>query len=132
MTKREMFVAIANVAEVAANAEMVDFLNHQIELLDSRKSSTSKTPTKTQKENASIKATILDVLSEAGRAMTITEMLQDDRLSAYSNQKMSALLRQLGEDGTKEVRKFKDKKVTLFEIAESDDDAQFLDNEVTV
>lgn len=132
MTKREMFVAIANVAEVAANAEMVDFLNHQIELLDSRKSSTSKTPTKTQKENASIKATILDVLSEAGRAMTITEMLQDERLSAYSNQKMSALLRQLGEDGTKEVRKFKDKKVTLFEIAESDDDAQFLDNEVTV
>lgn len=132
MTKREMFVAIANVAEVAANAEMVDFLNHQIELLDSRKSSTSKTPTKTQKENASIKATILDVLSEAGRAMTITEMLQDERLSAYSNQKMSALLRQLGEDGTKEVRKFKDKKVTLFEIAESDDDAQFLDHEVTV
>lgn len=132
MTKREMFVAIANVAEVAANAEMVDFLNHQIELLDSRKSSTSKTPTKTQKENASIKATILDVLSEAGRAMTITEMLQDERLSAYSNQKMSALLRQLGDDGTKEVRKFKDKKVTLFEIAESDDDAQFLDNEVTV
>ena len=132
MTKREMFVAIANVAEVAANAEMVDFLNHQIELLDSRKSSTSKTPTKTQKENASIKATILDVLSEAGRAMTISEMLQDERLSAYSNQKMSALLRQLGDDGTKEVRKFKDKKVTLFEIAESDDDAQFLDNEVTV
>lgn len=132
MTKREMFVAIANVAEVAANAEMVDFLNHQIELLDSRKSSTSKTPTKTQKENASIKATILDVLSEAGHAMTITEMLQDERLNAYSNQKMSALLRQLGEDGTKEVRKFKDKKVTLFEIAESDDDAQFLDNEVTV
>lgn len=132
MTKREMFVAIANVAEVAANAEMVDFLNHQIELLDSRKSSTSKTPTKTQKENASIKATILDVLSEAGHAMTISEMLQDERLSAYSNQKMSALLRQLGEDGTKEVHKFKDKKVTLFEIAESDDDAQFLDNEVTV
>lgn len=132
MTKREMFVAIANVAEVAANAEMVDFLNHQIELLDSRKSSTSKTPTKTQKENASIKATILDVLSEAGHAMTITEMLQDERLSAYSNQKMSALLRQLGDDGTKEVRKFKDKKVTLFKIAESDDDAQFLDNEVTV
>ena len=132
MTKREMFVAIANVAEVAANAEMVDFLNHQIELLDSRKSSTSKTPTKTQKENASIKATILDVLSEAGRAMTISEMLQDERLSAYSNQKMSALLRQLGDDGTKEVRKVKDKKVTLFEIAESDDDAQFLDNEVTV
>lgn len=132
MTKREMFVAIANVAEVAANAEMVDFLNHQIELLDSRKSSTSKTPTKTQKENASIKATILDVLSESDHAMTITQMLQDDRLSAYSNQKLSALLRQLGDEGTKEVHKFKYKRATFFEIAESDDDVQFLDNEVTV
>jgi hypothetical protein len=130
MTKREMFFHIASVN--AADAEIVDFCNHQIELLDSRKSSTSKTPTKKQKENASIKATILDVLSEAGHAMTITEMLRDERLSAYSNQRMSALLRQLGEDGTKEVRKLKDKKVTLFEIAESDDDAQFLDNEVTV
>lgn len=132
MTKREMFVAIANVAEVAANAEMVDFLNHQIELLDSRKSSGSKGLTKTQKENESIKRVIIEVLSEQDHPITISEMLKDERLSAYSNQKMSALLRQMGEDGTKEVRKIKDKKVSLFEIAEADDDAQYLDREVTV
>lgn len=132
MTKREMFVAIANVAEVAANAEMVDFLNHQIELLDSRKSSGSKGLTKTQKENESIKRVIIEVLSEQDHPITISEMLKDERLSAYSNQKMSALLRQMGEDGTKEVRKIKDKKVSLFEVAEADDDAQYLDREVTV
>jgi hypothetical protein len=132
MTKREMFVAIANVAEVASNAEMVDFLNHQIELLDSRKSSGSKGLTKTQKENASIKAVILEVLAEQDHAVTISEMLKDERLNGYSNQKMSALLRQMGEDGTKEVRKIRDKKVSRFEIAETDDDAQFLDREVTV
>lgn len=132
MTKREMFVAIANVAEVAANAEMVDFLNHQIELLDSRKSSGSKGLTKTQKENESIKRVIIEVLSEQDHPITISEMLKDERLSAYSNQKMSALLRQMGEEGTKEVRKIKDKKVSLFEVAEADDDAQYLDREVTV
>lgn len=132
MTKREMFVAIANVAEVAANAEMVDFLNRQIELLDNRKSSGSKGLTKTQKENAVIKEVILSVLAEQDHPITISEMLKDERLSNYSNQKMSALLRQMGEDGTKEVRKIKDKKVSLFEIAESDDDAQYLDREVTV
>lgn len=132
MTKREMFVAITNVAEVAANAEMVDFLNHQIELLDSRKSSGSKGLTKTQKENESIKRVIIEVLSEQDHPITISEMLKDERLSAYSNQKMSALLRQMGEDGTKEVRKIKDKKVSLFEVAEADDDAQYLDHEVTI
>ena len=129
-TKREMFVAIANVPAVAENAEMVDFLNHQIELLDNRKSSGSKGMTKTQKENEGIKATIYTVLSEIGRPATISEMLKDDHLNDYSNQKMSALLRQMVDAGT--VIKSKDKKVTLFEIAESDDDAQYLDHEVTV
>ena len=132
MTKREMFVAIANVAEVSANAEMVDFLNRQIELLDNRKSSGSKGLTKTQKENESIKRVIIEVLSEQDHPITISEMLKDERLSAYSNQKMSALLRQMGEEGTKEVRKIKDKKVSLFEVAEADDDVQYLDREVTV
>lgn len=130
MTKREMFVAIANVAEVAANAEMVDFLNHQIELLDNRKSSGSKGMTKVQKENEVIKETIIEVLTDIGHAVTITEMLKDDRLSDYSNQKMSALLRQLCE--AKRVIKSKDKKTTLFEVAEFDDDSQYLDREVTV
>lgn len=117
MTKREMFVAIANVAEVASNAEMVEFLNHQIELLDNRKSSGSKGMTKTQKENEGIKATILEVLADMGEAVTISEMLKDERLSGYSNQKMSALLRQMGDEGSKEVTKIKDKKVTRFAIA---------------
>lgn len=130
MTKREMFVAIANVAEVAANAEMVDFLNHQIELLDNRKSNGSKGMTKIQKENEVIKETIVEVLTDMGHAVTITEMLKDDRLSDYSNQKMSALLRQLCE--AKRVIKSKDKKTTLFEVAEFDDDSQYLDREVTV
>ena len=132
MTKREMFVAIANVAEVAANAEMVDFLNHQIELLDSRKSSGSKHLTKTQKENESIKRVIIEVLSEQDHPISISMMLKDERLSAYSNQKMSALLRQMGENGTKEVRKVRSMRASFFELAKADDDAQYLDREVTV
>lgn len=97
MTKREMFVAIANVAEVAANAEMVEFLNHQVELLDARKTNKSKGMTKTQKENEGVKAVIADVLAETGEKMTVTEMLADERLSGYTNQKISALLRQMVE-----------------------------------
>ena len=95
MTKREMFMAIANVAEVSANAEMMNFINHEIELLDNRKNSKTKGQTKTQKANEGVKAVILDVLADAGDKMTVTEMLNDERLSEYTNQKVSALLRQL-------------------------------------
>ena len=96
MTKREMFVAIANVAEVAANAEMVEFLNHQIELLDARKS--GKGLTKTQKANEEVKAVIAEVLAEVEKA-TVTDLIKDERLSGFTNQKVSALLRQMKEKG---------------------------------
>ena len=117
MTKREMFVAIANVAEVAANAEMVDFLNHQIELLDSRKASKSKGLTKTQKENEGVKAVIADVLANASEKMTVTEMIADDRLNGYTNQKISALLRQMIEAG-KVVKTIEGKKAFFSMVVE--------------
>lgn len=98
MTKREMFVAIGNVAEVASNEEMVAFINHEIELLDNRKSG-KKGQTKTQKENEGVKAVIVEVLAETGEKMTVTELISDERLSGYTNQKISALLRQLVESG---------------------------------
>lgn len=97
MTKREMFVAIANVAEVAANEEMMTFINHEIDLLDARKNSKSKGMTKTQKENEGVKAVIAEVLADSGEKMTVTEMLADERLGGYTNQKISALLRQMVE-----------------------------------
>lgn len=96
MTKREMFVAIANVAEVAANAEMVEFLNHQIELLDARKS--GKGLTKTQKANEEVKAVIAEVLADVEKA-TVTDLIKDERLGGFTNQKISALLRQMKDKG---------------------------------
>lgn len=119
MTKREMFnaaIAVIEGREVEVDrVELIEGLSHEIELLDNRKSSKSKGMTKTQKENETIKATISTVLSERGSATTISEMLKDERLNGYSNQKMSALLRQMCASGS--VIKSKDKKSTLFEIA---------------
>ena len=63
------------------------------------KRSTSKTPTKTQKANEEVKAVIADVLADTGAKMTVTEMIADDRLNGYTNQKISALLRQMVEAG---------------------------------
>ena len=98
MTKREMFNAIANVAEVASNEEMMKFINHEIELLDSRKGK-SKGMTKTQKENEGIKDLVAMTLAVAGQPMTVTEILHCDGLDGFTNQKISALLRQMVASG---------------------------------
>ena len=71
MTKREMFNEILTV--VADNAEMVEFINHEIELLN-RKSSAVRKPTKNQLENEGFKADIVDYLKDADAPKTIKEL----------------------------------------------------------
>mgnify|MGYP002525477207 CR=1 FL=1 len=117
MTKREMYVAIMNVDAVAENAEMVEFLQHQIDLLDNRKGSNK--PTKTQTENEGIKNDIYDILAENGNRMRVSEIAQDARMEGYHPNKISALLRQmLPEVGDGRVVKEIEKKVSYFRIAD--------------
>lgn len=111
ITKKEMFTMIK--AQVKDNAEMVAFIDHEIELLD--KKASNKKATKTQEANVGIKSTILAVL-EGGKSMTVTEMQgASAELGELSNQKVSALVRQLVESG--EVVKTIDKKVSRFSLA---------------
>jgi len=71
--------------------------------------------TKTQMENESVKEAILDALSICGPA-TVTEIMRyDSELSGYSNQRISALLRQLVDEG--KVTKSVDRKACYFELA---------------
>ena len=113
ITKKEMFTMIK--AQVKDNAEMVAFIDHEIELLD--KKASNKKATKTQEANVGIKSTILAVL-EGGKSMTVTEMQgASAELGELSNQKVSALVRQLVEAG--EVVKTIDKKVSRFSLADS-------------
>lgn len=74
--------------------------------------STNKKPTANQKENEGFKDTILAVLAETG-AVTVTELqAKDATLGALSNQRVSAILRQLVQDGA--VVKTVDKKKSYF------------------
>ena len=113
ITKKEMFAMIK--AQVKDNAEMVAFIDHEIELLD--KKASNKKATKTQEANIGIKATILAVL-EGTKPMTVTEMQgASAELGELSNQKVSALVRQLVEAG--KVVKTIDKKVSRFSLADN-------------
>ena len=113
ITKKEMFTMIK--AQVKDNAEMVAFIDHEIELLD--KKASNKKATKTQEANIGIKSTILAVL-EGAKPMTVTEMQgASAELGELSNQKVSALVRQLVEVG--KVVKTIDKKVSRFSLADN-------------
>lgn len=116
VTKKDRFNELYKLVEnsnVADKTELLGFIDHEIELLE--KKASAKTQTKTQKENVGVKESILAVVEENDKPMTITEMLVDERLSGFSNQKISALCKQLVESG--ELVKVPDKKKTLFALA---------------
>lgn len=113
LTKREVFSKMLEVEEIASNELFVEFINHELELLD-RKSSKS-TQTKTQIENESIKNAIVESLERVAKAVTITELQElDSEMENYSNQKLSALLKQLVKENR--VVKTVDKKKSYFSI----------------
>ena len=111
MTKKEMFAMIME--EVKGNAEMVAFLEHEIELLNKKKgSANSKKAEEIQPEFD----LILSVLAQCDKAMKVDELRAlNSELGAMSNQKVSARLRVLVEQG--KVVKTIEKKVSYFSIA---------------
>ena len=116
ITKREVIGMMMNEEVVKANPTYVAYLENELALLD--KKAQNKKATKTQEQNVGIKATILEVLATIGSG-TVTDIQNgNEELSALSNQKVSALVRQLVESG--EVVKTTDKKKSIFSLAESE------------
>lgn len=111
VTKRDNFNALLEIEEVKANQRLVDFINHELELLDKKSATTAN-----QKANEEIKKVIVSELVRLGKH-TISELQKEsEELAQYSNQKLSALIKQLVDNG--EVTKTIDKKKSYFEIAE--------------
>lgn len=110
ITKKEMFTKIREA--VVDNADMVEFIDHEIALLD--KKSASKKPTKTQEANEGLKTVILSVLTADGK--TASEVLAaSDEFAGLSNQKISSLLNALVKDG--KVVKETDNRKSVFKLA---------------
>ena len=116
ITKREVIKMMMNEEVVKTNPTYVAYLENELALLD--KKAQNKKATKTQEQNIGIKATILQVLATIGSG-TVTDIQNgNEELSALSNQKVSALVRQLVESG--EVVKTVDKKKSIFSLAKSE------------
>ena len=99
------------VQEVEDMQIFVDFLVHERELLEKKSSNSGQT--KTQKANETIKEKIVDTLKGLGKYGTITEIQEANaELGEYSNQKISALLKQLVDSQV--IDKMIDKKKAYF------------------
>ena len=102
MTIAETFEALAaKYADVMEKSEL-DFLAERAAV--AAKKNANRKPTKTQAANAEIKAEILDFM-EVGKPYTVTQIQKGVGLE--TNQKTSALVRQLMADGL--VERFEEK-----------------------
>ena len=119
MTQRDFFNEIIALAEANEREDIVEFAKGRIAVLD--KKSANKKPTKTQEENEVLKGVILDTLTVDG--VTVSELqAKSEALADLSNQKVSALLRQMVADGT--VVKTVDKKKSYFALAVNEDNEE--------
>jgi hypothetical protein len=114
ITKRDRFNALLSIPAVQADPDMVAFIEHELELL-AKKNSADKKPTAQQTANEAIKSAILNGM-EANRLYTITDLQKSiPELADLSNQKVSALVRQLKDADL--VVKTEDKRKSYFSKA---------------
>ena len=94
-TKRMNFEALLGIEAVAENPTLVAFIEHEIELLD-KKNSADKKPTAKQTANEVVKAEILEIVqAEPNRLFTVSDILKALGNADFTNQKVSALMRQM-------------------------------------
>ena len=121
MTKKEVINQLLAEEVIQANSLYAEFLAHELELLE--KKAGSKKATKTQKENEILKEVVVGALAELGKPSTVTEIQKaNEELGALSNQKISALLKQLAEEGL--VQKGTENKKSVFSVEVAEEVAE--------
>lgn len=121
MTKKDYFALIKTIVESTDRkdkAEMLAFIDHEVELLSKKKSSSSS---KKDAEYEELCKQVEDALAELGKPVTITEFMKESthEVATLSCQKLSAILKKCKEvRGT--VDKKTDKKKTYFFLVDAE------------
>lgn len=117
VTKKDNFNTLLGLEQVQANAALVAFINHEIELLDKKAESRSTKPTVRQAENAEIKVSILSAM-EKGKWYRCAEIkaMVDALSKGEGTQRTARLCNDLEKEGL--LAKMVDKKVVYFALAE--------------
>ena len=118
ITKREKFEMLRELA--IDNDMLVEFIDHEIELLAKKSGSGSA---KKDEEQEAFFEVIRDILAESASGMQCGAITKDERAASFewkdgketSSQRVSAMLKKLVDKG--DVVKMVDKKVTYFSLA---------------
>ena len=115
ITKRDNYTEILAIVTELGRTDLVDFVNHELELLANR--ANRNTLTKTQKENLELVEVIFNTLVELAKPATIADLQEANAtITELSNQKVSALLKKLVDSNR--VVKVVEKGKSYFSIAE--------------
>ena len=100
-TKRDNFNALLAIPAVAENSALVEFINHEIELLD-KKNSAERKPTPKQVENAGFKGDIVAYMERGEQylAADLAKSVPSVVEAGISGNRVTAMLTQLVNDGT--------------------------------
>jgi hypothetical protein len=94
LTKRDHFNALLNLEEVKANPILVEFIEHELDLL-AKKNAADKKPTAQQTANKAICEAIVEGM-EPNRLYTITDLIKEiPECADLTNQRVSALVRSM-------------------------------------
>lgn len=116
MTKREKFEMLKAIPAVADNSLLVEFIDHELELLVKKNASATgeRKLTETQKANETIKDGILEGMAD-NRLYTITELIKEvPACAGLTNQKVSAIVRQMYDCSNPTIEKVVDKRKSYF------------------
>lgn len=113
ITKVQMFNMIKALEDVQANADMVAFLDHEIELLSKKSARKAKTDEELDAERQLFNE-VVSALAD-GKARTITEIQKSsDILGNFSNQRVVSIVKKMITNG--DVVKITDKKKSTFKL----------------
>lgn len=119
ITKREKYEQLKAIPAVAENEMLVEFIDHELELLDRKngKGDGEKKPTARQNENEAYQGEILDYM-EMGSKYTITDLLNGvpNAPEDMTHNRIVALMAQLCNAGA--VVRSKEKGITKFALSE--------------
>lgn len=115
-TKRDRFNALLAIPAVAKDIELVEFINHEIELLD-KKNTAERKPTAKQVENAGFKADILAWMEPDTKYLSadVAKGVPSIIAAGISPNRVTAMLTQLVNDGA--VIRTEDKRKSYYSLA---------------
>lgn len=114
VTKKDNFAKVLSYIP-ATEVELVEFIQKEIDALVKKSNTKSKAEKEKQAQNEELKNTLLRVLGSLDEPVSVTQLMEYEEFAGLSNQKISALLRQMKLEGT--VIRTEEKKKAYFSIA---------------